>query len=50
MIAVNAMTQQDIELLLQESAEISSDWEAYLQFCRKREANLKRVLAIETSN
>lgn len=32
----DGISQKELEQLLKESEEIAQSWEAYLQFCRKR--------------
>jgi hypothetical protein len=44
------LTQPELERLLAECREIANDWDAYLQFCRNRDAVLKEYMPKEGMN
>lgn len=44
------ITQQELEMLVQESEQIASSWRNYLQFKEDRQGLFDSVLALEGSN
>lgn len=49
-IDLGTLSQQEAAQLLQECRDIASDWDTYLQFCKKRKSLLNHYFPTEGMN